>query len=643
MNSQLYQLSEENIYTLLSYYELIKEKSEHYQTRISKFNKLTNTYFNNIKNIFIDEEGSNDKKEKINSENNKIDLTKKLGNSVLINIAISKDNIVKKKIDISPIEFSVQKINKLFHNYNTCIDLFIKCTENLYSGLNQNLEKTKTRINEIQNNYSLEKLNFLQKYSEFEELNKKLHSKYFEQEKNLVQYIIKTQSLKTKENEQVQSKEENELNLGIFNNKKIEKETEKQFHNFSKFGKSFNDSYDKVNKEMQDAIEAFFKEFELQINNSLILYKKSFFTPIIQLSSERDILTPKESEFNDILIKNIKNIDSKLSEINFDEYKIKVLNKKIFENIDGDENAKILVNLLKNANKTMNDSDIYLVAKKMYNFKYVNKKDYILDIEKEIINLNEKINKLFFYAKLKKENNWNLIYGINKSEDKSNNQNSNNDGDIFEENILVKSDVKDEDVDYICKLMKKNVYSNHFLVKLNNFRAMGSSLKMPETIYNYVIRIILEISKYQLVEEKQTDSGQGKIIDFETIRYIFILAQTFYYLKDDKKIYLQQGLKNIQTFHLVDIWIEVIENNMKEDIDKKQKKMKNKLDEKEYHEIAKNLCFIQLLPYINGLIGFGVDKKALNEIVSFFVDKYQIKEEEEQTIIKQTIEDSVNK
>ena len=642
MNSQLYQLSEENIYTLLSYYELIKEKSEHYQTRISKFNKMTNTYFNNIKNIFIDEEGSNDKKEKINSENNKIDLTKKLGNSVLINIAISKDNIVKKKIDISPIEFNVQKINKLFHNYNTCIDLFIKCTENLYSGLNQNLEKTKTRINEIQNNYSLEKLNFLQKYSEFEELNKKLHSKYFEQEKNLVQYIIKTQSLKTKENEQVQNKEENELNLGIFNNKKIEKETEKQFHNFSKFGKSFNDSYDIVNKEIQDVIETFFKEFELQINNSLILYKKSFFTPINQLSSERDILTPKESEFNDILIKNIKNIDSKLNEINFDEYKIKVLNKKIFENIDGDENAKILVNLLKNANKTMNESDIYLVAKKMYNFKYVNKKDYILDIEKEIINLNEKINKLFFYAKLKKENNWNLIYGINKSEDKSNNQGSNNDGDIFEENILVKSDVKDEDVDYICKLMKKKVYSNHFLVKLNNFRAMGSSLKMPETIYNYVIRIILEISKYQLVEEKQTDSGQGKIIDFETIRYIFILAQTFYYLKDDKKIYLQQGLKNIQTFHLVDIWIEVIENNMKEDIDKKQKKMKNKLDEKEYHEIAKNLCFIQLLPYINGLIGFGVDKKALNEIVSFFVDKYQIKEEE-QTIIKQTIEDSVNK
>ena len=38
---------------------------------------------------------------------------------------------------------------------------------------------------------------------------------------------------------------------------------------------------------------------------------------------------------------------------------------------------------------------------------------------------------------------------------------------IFEENILVKSDVKDEDVDYICKLMKKKVYSNHFLVKLN--------------------------------------------------------------------------------------------------------------------------------------------------------------------------------
>ena len=180
--------------------------------------------------------------------------------------------------------------------------------------------------------------------------------------------------------------------------------------------------------------------------------------------------------------------------------------------------------------------------------------------------------------------------------------------------------------------MNKKEYSQHFLLRLNNFRAF-CSIDMPINIYNYTLRIFIEITKY-LVEEKQTDLGKKIVLDFMEIRSLFILSQTFFCLKDGKKCYLQAGLKNIKLFNNVELWENLLDYNITEEMDKRTKKMKKTFDEKQYIEKASQICVMQILPYLSSFRGFGVDQEKCEEIANFFINKYHLKEEEKAIIFK---------
>ena len=276
MKNPLQQITEENIFTLLSFYEFIKEKSEKCLSNISKFNKYTASYYANIKDIFINDENS------INSKNEfEKNLNNKLENPFYADIVMQNNKNIRKKMNIFPIMENISKINKLFINFVECIELFTKSIDNLLLFVNQTIEKNKTKINDIKNNYSLEKQNFLQKFSEFEELNKNLGLKYFEQEKNLIQNIIKSKSSKL--NEKEKEANENEINLKIYDTIEYQKEVEEQFKKLDKFGIIFNDFYERNINGLKEVLNDFFKEFESQINNILILYKKSFLTKMNEL------------------------------------------------------------------------------------------------------------------------------------------------------------------------------------------------------------------------------------------------------------------------------------------------------------------------------------------------------------------------
>ena len=634
MKNPLQQITEENIFTLLSFYEFIKEKSEKCLSNISKFNKYTASYYANIKDIFINDENS------INSKNEfEKNLNNKLENPFYTDIVMQNNKNIRKKMNIFPIMENISKINKLFINFVECIELFTKSIDNLLLFVNQTIEKNKTKINDIKNNYSLEKQNFLQKFTEFEELNKNLGLKYFEQEKNLIQNIIKLKSSNL--NEKEKEANENEINLKIYDTKKYQKEVEDQFKKLDKFGIIFNDFYERNINGLKEVLNDFFKEFESQINNILILYKKSFLTKMNELLTDKNIFHLYESNFHEIIKENIIIIDKNFFDIKFDEYKIKILNKKYVEEKEKDENTKSLFNLIKNSNQKLDERDILYIVKKMYNFKYINKKDYKIEIQKEIINLNEKIDKLFFYAKYKsqKNSNSNLISDLNKINDNTDviNDTSNEKEDDDYDDEIIKNGPTVSEIDYICKLMNKKEYSRHFLLRLNNFRAF-CSIPMPFKIYNYIVKIFLEISKY-LIETKQTDLGKKFILDYDNIRSFFILSQTFFYMKDGKKCYLQKGLNKIELFNDAELWENLLDYNITEEMDKIAKKMKKSFTEKEYFERSSNLCLMQILPYISSFHGFGIDKEKIEEIANFFINKYNLKDNEK-AVIFQTINSS---
>ena len=610
MDTPLYKLSEENFGIISFYYDLINEKSEKYYNLIFKFNEATKEYCSKIKNIFGNDIKFPEDNNNQNKENNLSIKRRASTNIVKANVDINEAKMKSKNFDISPIEYNIGVINNLFLSYYQNLSLFSESLGLCSVSLKDKIEKTKTTINEIKSNYNKDKSKFEEKYSTFDTINKEMSAMYFDQEKNIVDFMIKSRPKIPRE------KDEDDLILKIFDSLNYQETMKNKFKGLGNFGKAFNDSYNEKFEKIKNATTAFYKDFESFMNSIFNFYKKSFFGPVRDFVTDKNNTQLKAEHFNENLNSVLKKIDENFSEINFDIYKINTIKYNTKDENHLSENGKNLMQIIRK--KKFDEKDIFYVAQKMNNFEFVDKKEYILDIEKEKIKLLEKLNKLFRYA------NKNRVK--KNSENKSN---SNSEDNLIDLNKNKVEEPNDEDFNYICKLMKKKEYRDYLLTKLNNYRAEGS-LEMPENVYNYFVKIFLEIMKY-LVEEKEKDSVKELNIDYTATRYIFILSQTFYYKKDKEKIYLQNGIKNQKIFQSDEFWIKLLEYNIKQEMDKLASKSQKKFDEKEK---GKEICIMQILPYLSGFDGFGVSKEAMDKIINFFIKKYELNEESQKLIFE---------
>ena len=610
MDTPLYKLSEENFGIISFYYDLINEKSEKYYNLIFKFNEATKEYCSKIKNIFGNDIKFPEDNNNQNKENNLSIKRRASTNIVKANMDINEAKMKSKNFDISPIEYNIGVINNLFLSYYQNLSLFSESLGLCSVSLKDKIEKTKTTINEIKSNYNKDKSKFEEKYSTFDTINKEMSAMYFDQEKNIVDFMIKSGPKTPRE------KDEDDLILKIFDSLNYQETMKNKFKGLGNFGKAFNDSYNEKFEKIKNATTAFYKDFESFMNSIFNFYKKSFFGPVRDFVTDKNNTQLKAEHFNENLNSVLKKIDENFSEINFDIYKINTIKYNTKDENHLSENGKNLMQIIRK--KKFDEKDIFYVAQKMNNFEFVDKKEYILDIEKEKIKLLEKLNKLFRYA------NKNRVK--KNSENKSN---SNSEDNLIDLNKNKVEEPNDEDFNYICKLMKKKEYRDYLLTKLNNYRAEGS-LEMPENVYNYFVKIFLEIMKY-LVKEKEKDSVKELNIDYTATRYIFILSQTFYYKKDKEKIYLQNGIKNQKIFQSDEFWIKLLEYNIKQEMDKLASKSQKKFDEKEK---GKEICIMQILPYLSGFDGFGVSKEAMDKIINFFIKKYELNEESQKLIFE---------
>ena len=610
MDTPLYKLSEENFGIISFYYDLINEKSEKYYNLIFKFNEATKEYCSKIKNIFGNDIKFPEDNNNQNKENN-LPIKKRASTNILkANVDINEAKMKSKNFDISPIEYNIGVINNLIMNYFQNLSVFSESLGACSVNLKDKIEKTKTTINEIKSNYNKDKSKFEEKYSTFDTINKEMSAMYFDQEKNIVDFMIKSRPKIPRD------KDEDDLILKIFDSLDNQETMKNKFKGLGNFGKAFNDSYNEKFEKIKNATTAFYKDFESFMNSIFNFYKKSFFGPVRDFVTDKNNTQLKAEHFNENLNSVLKKIDQNYSEINFDIYKINTIKYNTKDENHLSENGKNLMQIIRK--KKFDEKDIFYVAQKMNNFEFVDKKEYILDIEKEKIKLLEKLNKLFRYA------NKNRVK--KNSENKSN---SNSEDNLIDLNKNKVEEPNDEDFNYICKLMKKKEYRDYLLTKLNNYRAEGS-LEMPESVYNYFVKIFLEIMKY-LVEEKEKDSVKELNIDYTATRYIFILSQTFYYKKDKEKIYLQNGIKNQKIFQSDEFWIKLLEYNIKQEMDKLASKSQKKFDEKEK---GKEICIMQILPYLSGFDGFGVSKEAMDKIINFFIKKYELNEESQKLIFE---------
>ena len=444
MKSKFYQTSQENIETLLKYYESANSKIKKYYNKMTKYKKFTTDYCSKIKQLFVEENNIfnlNSSTEEYETIEIDYGITsKEIKNKLLY------EEINEKRINMAPILNSIDKINKFFNEYVMYLQLFIKGLEIPLSKLNQCIEVTNNEIISVKNNHINQQKNYILKYCEFDSLNKELNKLYLKTEKKLVDYCTEKKNKKKKKIEL--DKLDEKLNLSITTNMQAEEHILNKYYSLENFGKIFNDSTcEKINT-IKDFTSSLFQKFDNFLRNIYIFFKKSFMMPMdLLLNQRKDVSVDYEikikKEFDDLIDGYVKKIDEKSIKNNLDIYSPKILKKKNDEEESKDDlklKKKNSFEILSFDKDYLEEEDIYYIIKNMYEkFKLINRDNYNLEVEAKKLEIKEIFNKLISFGKRKKsmrdnsnkdkdkekDNDWNVI-------DESNNQNK--DKEINENN-----------------------------------------------------------------------------------------------------------------------------------------------------------------------------------------------------------------
>ena len=451
MKSKFYQTSQEGIETLLKYYESENSKIKKYYNKITKYKKFTTEYCSKIKQLFIDDNNIFN----LNSSSEDFE-------TILIDYGINNKEIKnkllfqeinEKRINMTPILNSIEKINKFFNEYVTCLQLFINTLDIPLSKLNHAIEVNNNEINSVKNNHNIQQKTYILKYCEFDSLNKELNKIYLKTEKKLVEYCTEKKNKKKKKQES--DKLEEKLNFTLAGNSQLEKDLLNKYKSLENFGKIFNDSTKEKINTIKDFTSSLFLKFDNFMRNIYIFFKKSFMMPMdLLLNLRKDLSVNDEikikKEFDELIDTYVKEIDENNIKNNLDIYNLRIIKKNNDED-DIQEDVKLKkktsFEILGFDKDYLEEEDIYFLIKNMYEkFELINKNNYNLEIEAKKLEIKEIFNKLISFGRLKKSIQHN-----------NNNINKDNDWNFLEEsNIENKNKEINENIIKWNKKIKKN-------------------------------------------------------------------------------------------------------------------------------------------------------------------------------------------
>lgn len=162
----------------------------------------------------------------------------------------------------------------------------------------------------------------------------------------------------------------------------------------------------------------------------------------------------------------------------------------------------------------------------------------------------------------------------------------------------------------------------------------------------YILDIYIScMNKHRINSEQSKDwinlmsQGITKILEtsiqinkFQIIKNLILLAQTYFYKENDKKIFIFEEMVKNQNYQLQDLefWKKFIEHNLIIEFQVFKQKNNitnlNLLNKKSItiglHEQLKELFLTILTPYVNNLIEFKIKKEDILKIVNYFKEKY---------------------
>jgi len=602
MKNDLYNIPESNYELILNYFETTYQNISGYLDSIKKFKDITKSYCKKVKLLFNEVKRNN---------NNRVINSYTIKEDKDINI-IDKNNLFKTNIDtnnkeLSSIDHNMSKIDKFFNEFIESMESFLESISSPIESFNRNIEIYNEEIASIKFIHEEEKKGFLYKYNKFDILSSQLHTLYNEVEKNLMNYCISRKKNK--------NKYKLDEDLSLFMSKMEQKEGEiiessKKLD--GSFGKNFLILTNQKINSIKDFIPGLIQKSDIFINSFFDCFNKSYLEKINQMKTndnnkdvENEIKSKIKNEFEkfdkfDKLIE--KDLKEKNMVINLEEYSIKVID-----------------------NNELSDKEICFIVKNMYNnFKLINKTKYNVEIAEKQFKLKKIIDKLFSYGYIKKNDNkekknendnyWKFLdIGIKeydkmiKKEAKTINK------------IKVEEKVEPEEIDILCDSMSIREHRKYFLLRINNFRTLGE-FSMPLEVFNYTTKVFSAISNYLFYENEKNENK----LDIGNSQLVIILSQTFYYMKNGEKVYIQFELGKEEIYHKDEFWNLLLKSVI--DMELENLKM-NANQNAKTKELEESIVFSQILSFVSGMPGFGNSKEYIRKIVMPFVNQYKVGEQ----------------
>ena len=502
----------------------------------------------------------------------------------------------------------VQKMSNNFNNSVNELDSIIQTMDKILAEKINNINPEKKTEDDLEFD---SKKNSLLKYYKGIEKNKNIFmNKMSNVEDVIVKYYsyIYNPDLEDPEdkNHKEKDKFENSITKDQFNSsiaetKKAETLYSSSFKSEEEFEKPFNNISQKIKQKLSNYSFDLTKELKNIILETTLIIKNNFSEPLNQISFMLEKISDKKCDENFLKIINYSlNINIFVSKKTPQMYKLKLLNEP--KKINNKKNANYhIITIDDGSDKLTYIEDfptLYTINSLYENYDLIDKEyefDFNLELSKlETIELSEKL----------------LSYV-----DKDPNQITDT-GNIK----LFKEDIKK-----LNKLLDDHKNRIIFLQDLTTFRAKGFH-GIPKDIFDMLSELFILMCN-TIARDK----------DYTTAKNIIILSQTYYYLKDGVKHYLQEMIQDNDIFKNYKFWegytLYCLEKEMIKSI-KNEKKNGTliKKTKKQSDDIYATVAFSQLISVADNMISFNFETKKIKEIVKPLIKHYNIKEESIQII-----------
>ena len=493
-------------------------------------------------------------------------------------VKFSQEEMSKKKITI--IDEEIEVSDSLKNIVNIVIEKIKRMIEIASRFLNKDTEKgnkiestLNSKKNEILDNYSKE-------IAEIAQLNSDYHTEFSKYEDYLMKkYLgIENQNEEKKENN---SKKKNSKVIEQVDNLKDTNNVLKTREIQDKIIKFAQDSNNNVKADLKYFFELKKKsqEYIYELSKGFVLsLTKGFFT--------EQSYTEKISSFNDTLVKKIKSLE----EMEMQGYKHILLNLKPYslKFFPSTNNEKLEMNI--NDVKFIDYEKLYEIIMEIKNDALMMSEENLIKFEEiqKILYINHVIDSLF-----------DKNYGEKKNKEKG------------------KPKIAETDEQKLYKMKNYfdmgDIYRSSFIRHLNNKRVNGR-LCINKRASEILGDLMFNLSK-KAIEEK----------DYPLFKIVSFLSITYYYMENDKKIYISKYLSSFPEYSNKQFWIDYLKAIIDEEI------KSNNISEKPISDFAytelKNLkskkihtiIYSNIISLTKSMIDFGINKDFITEWLNLVV------------------------